>query len=84
MENKKSKYLLGEQAKKLLLGVLPILNIALFAFVLFLLPLGSYELVMQEALILAVFDAIGRGFAFLGIGIILLDYLEKKEKGKKK
>ncbi len=79
MEKKKRTYKLGCHAKRLLLITLPMIMVMLLAFIAILLPLEGGELIKREALILAFFDAVGRGIIFMGIGVILLDYMEKKE-----
>ncbi len=76
---KKSEYVLGRHTDTLLHAAFPLIILKLLVFIALVLPLEGGELIRQEALLLALSDAIGRGIAFLTIGVIVLCYLEKKE-----
>ncbi len=82
MEKKKTDYRLGTHAKRLLMMVLPLIIFQLVVLIALIIPLEGGELIKQQELIFTLFDGIGRGLAFMTIGALILDYMEKKN-GKK-
>ncbi len=73
------RYMLGTHAQNLLLLSLPLIILKLLTLIAFIVPLSGGELLKHEAMILVLLDAIGRGLAFMSIGVLILDYMEKKD-----
>ena len=82
MEKRKADYRLATHSRKILLVALPMIIIQLIAFIIYLAPLDSWELVRNQQLIYSVFDAVGRGLIFTIGGTLILDYMEKKNRKK--
>ena len=81
MQKEKKTYVPGEYASRLLRTVLPMKVVLLTALLFYITSVESGEFFRHHVTVAMTFDAIGRGLLFMLGGAILLDYMEKKQRG---